>query len=494
VAITHVASAIPTGNPTTSHTITIPTVAVGDLLLYAATNRDATTVPTVSDNNGDGVPWNNKTTATSKGTLWWKRATANISGKTLSASGFTGSSSGVLEALTGVTTVGSPFSAYTHEDNISGNETHGQITPHINGCWVGLSTHNVDNDNAVTNSATTSPGALTEGNEKTSSGGSDCATSLKGLVQATAGATGSATWTQTDGVTVSQLFAIMPPDETAVTAAAPSFSGGTVAVSDSTPVAAAGPSFGGGTITVADAEITAVTAAALAFSGNAVTVADATPVTAATLAFSGNAVTVSDSVPIAAADLTFTGGTVTVDDSAGADETEVTAAALELAGQSVTVADSTPVTAAATAFSGGAVTVADSLPVTAADLTLAGGTVTVDDVATSSTSLHGRSVRRYNRRARRYAELIKLYPGLKALIDNTPSDDVEAVVARALAEAAAAQRDDEVEALPNMAKLSRKLAIVKAQNEAIVSHATARVETHRKRLADDDDAIALLVA
>jgi hypothetical protein len=125
---------------------------------------------------------------------------------------------------------------------------------------------------------------------------------------------------------------------------------------------------------------------------------------------------------------------------------------------------------------------------------LAGGTVTVDDVATSSTSLHGRSVRRYNRRDRRYAELIKLYPGLKALIDNTPSDDVEAVVARALAEAAAARRDDEVEALPNMAKLSRNLAIVKAQNEAIVSHATARVETHRKRLADDDDAIALLVA
>jgi hypothetical protein len=315
VAITHVASAVPSGNPTTSHSITIPTVAVGDLLLYAATNRDSTTAPSVSDNNGDGVSWNNKTTATSKGTLWWKRATANISGKTLSASGFTGSSSGVLEALTGVTTVGSPFSAYTHEDNISGNETHGQITPHLNGCWVGLATHNVDNDNAVTNSATTSPGALTEGNEKQSTGGSDCATSLKGLVQATAGATGSATWTQTDGVTVSQLFAIMPPDETAVTAAAPAFSGNTVTVSDSTPVTAAAPAFSGGTVTIDDAEVTGVTAAAPAFSGLTVTVSDSTPVSAAAPAFSGGSVAVSDSMPVTAAVLAFSGNSITVGDT-----------------------------------------------------------------------------------------------------------------------------------------------------------------------------------
>lgn len=253
MAITFVNSAVPTGNPTTSFTITIPTVQTGDLLIFACTNRDATTTPSVADN--DSGNWVRKTSGSSKGGLWYRYATSATSGKTLTAGGttaFTGSCTGVLVVLRGAVTSGDPFDKYTLEDNASGNETHAGITPDFDGCWIGLAVHNDSNDNSVTNSATTSPGSLTEGNEKLSTGGSDCATSLRGLVQATKGATGNATWSQTDGTTVSQLFAVKPPDTVTVSAAAPSFSGRTVAVNDTEVVSKASPSFSGRTVTDAD--------------------------------------------------------------------------------------------------------------------------------------------------------------------------------------------------------------------------------------------------
>jgi hypothetical protein len=280
VAITQVSTAVPAGNPTTSFTITVPTVTTGDLLIVACTNRDATTTPSMVDN--DSGTWLRKTSGASKGGLWYRYATAATSGKTITAGGttaFTGSTSGVLVVLRGTVTAGDPFDQYTLEDNISGNETHASITPAYNGCWIGLAVHNVGNDNAVTNSATTSPGTLTEGTEKQSTGGSDCATSLRGLVHATAGATGAATWTQTDGVTVSQLFAVKPPDTNAVTAAAPSFSGRTVTIGEAVPVSAAAPAFTGGTVTIADGDQVTVSAAALAFTGGTVTIGDLTAAT-----------------------------------------------------------------------------------------------------------------------------------------------------------------------------------------------------------------------
>jgi hypothetical protein len=210
VAISFVGSAVPGGNPTTSFTITIPTVSVGDLLILATTNRDADAAPTVTDNDTGGNTWTEKSSVAGCGRLFYKFATSGTSAKTITASGFTGSCSGVLVVLRGTKASGDPFNQYSHEANASANETHAAITPTVNGCWVGLAVHNDANDNAVTASACTSPGSLTEGNEKLSTGGSDCGCSLKGLVQATAGSTGAFTWAQTDGATVSQAFAVEP--------------------------------------------------------------------------------------------------------------------------------------------------------------------------------------------------------------------------------------------------------------------------------------------
>lgn len=210
MAISFVASAVPAGNPTTSYNITIPTVAVNDLLILATTNRDADTAPTVIDNDTGGETWTEKSSVAGCGRLFYKRATSATSAKAISASGFTGSCSGVLIVLRGAKSSGDPFHQYTHEPNASGDETHAGFTTTIDGCWIGLAVHNDGNDNLVTNSACTSPGSLTEGGEKQSVGGSDCSCSVRGLVQATAGATGDFTWAQTNGATVSQAFAVEP--------------------------------------------------------------------------------------------------------------------------------------------------------------------------------------------------------------------------------------------------------------------------------------------
>lgn len=225
MTITFVNSAIPTANPTTSYTITIPTVQVGDLLILANTNRDADTAPSVTDNDTGGETWTQKSSTAGCGRLFYKRATSATSAKTITASGQTGSCSGVLVVLRGATLGGDPFNQYTHEANASGNETHAGFTPTVDGCWIGLAVHNDANDNAVTNSACTSPGSLTEGNEKLSTGGSDCGCSLRGLVQSTAGATGSFTWSQTDGATVSQAFAVEPAKALVADAGSFSFTG-----------------------------------------------------------------------------------------------------------------------------------------------------------------------------------------------------------------------------------------------------------------------------
>jgi hypothetical protein len=218
--VTFVTSALTVAaNPTTTFAITIPTVATGDLLIVACTNRDATTTPSMVDN--DGGTWTRKTSATSKGGLWYRYATSATSAKTITAGGttaFTGSCSGVLIVLRGTPGIGDPFEQYTLEDNLTTDKTHGQITTVADGCWVGLAVSVVTNDDAVTNSATTSPGSLTEGNEKLSTGGLDCGTSIKGLAKATAGATGNATWTQASATTVSQLFAVRPSSAGSATA------------------------------------------------------------------------------------------------------------------------------------------------------------------------------------------------------------------------------------------------------------------------------------
>lgn len=219
MTISFVGSAVPAGNPTTSFTIAIPAVQPGDLLVLACTNRDATAAPVVTDNDIGGYTWVRKSTEVSKGSLWYRRATDVTSAKTITANGFTGSASGVLVAARGAARSGDPFNAYSLEENIAGNEAHAGLITDIDGCAVVLSVHNVANDNPVTASAASILGSLAQGAESLSTGGLDCATSLRGAIQSAAGDTGAFSWAQVDGITTSIAFAIKPESASTVSVA-----------------------------------------------------------------------------------------------------------------------------------------------------------------------------------------------------------------------------------------------------------------------------------
>src|SRR5688500_3037480 len=122
MAITYIGSAVPGGNPTTSFTITIPTVQVGDLLILSVQHR-ATTAPTVTDNDTGGNTWTRKTTQTVDHTIWYKRATSATSAKTITAGSLSNSGAGVLVVLRGAVASGDPFHQHTVESNLAADES-----------------------------------------------------------------------------------------------------------------------------------------------------------------------------------------------------------------------------------------------------------------------------------------------------------------------------------------------------------------------------------
>jgi hypothetical protein len=205
-----------TTNPTTSCATTIPTVQVNDLLVLYVTNGGATAAPTVTDN--DSGTWTKKTaSATVKGTLWWRRATAATSAKSVTAAGLTNSSSSTLFVIRGAITSGDPFHQYSEEENIAGNETHAGITTTVAGCYVGFGIANgaSNGDSAgVATVAGATIGSLSNFQNAVSTGGVDCANSQAGVAQAAAGATGAITWAQADLATSSALYAITPQPAT----------------------------------------------------------------------------------------------------------------------------------------------------------------------------------------------------------------------------------------------------------------------------------------
>jgi hypothetical protein len=211
VAARFISSAAHTGNPTTSCAITIPTVLVGDLLVAYFTNGGATTAPTVTDD--DSGTWTKKTSATVKGTLWYRYATSATSAKVVTAAGMTNSSSGTLFVIRGGVLSGDPFHQYSEEENIAGNETHAGITTTIAGCYIGFGIANGASNGDSAGVATVSGatiGAFANSRTATSTGGVDSANDQWGVAQAAAGATGAVTWAQADLATSSALYAVTP--------------------------------------------------------------------------------------------------------------------------------------------------------------------------------------------------------------------------------------------------------------------------------------------
>jgi len=197
---------------TTSATVNIPAgVASDDLLFLLITSRDATgTAPTVTDNDTGGNTWAKiANDSNNKGTLWWKRATSGTASKAISISGAVGSVASTLTVYERGDTGATPYTDIAVESNASADETHAGFTPSNAGSMICLGVCNTGNDNACSAETCTDPGTLTEQQELLNTGGSDCASMQASAIQlAGPTATGNFTWSQTNGTTISIVWAI----------------------------------------------------------------------------------------------------------------------------------------------------------------------------------------------------------------------------------------------------------------------------------------------
>ncbi len=199
---------------TTSGTITVPTVYAGEDLYVLAVSRDhtvGTNKYTCTDNDTEGNTWTEKVISSDrKSTLFWKKATSGTSAKTITISGTVGSVASGLSVFAGAAS-GDPTTNIVIEENISGNEAHATFTPDFDDSFVCLGITNDANDNAVTNGAAATLGALTSQWARLNTGGSDCAATIWGKAQVgTKTATGGFTWSQSNGTTYSVSWAIKP--------------------------------------------------------------------------------------------------------------------------------------------------------------------------------------------------------------------------------------------------------------------------------------------
>ncbi len=261
------------GNQTTGFTLTVPAgVIVNDIVVIGITNRDATTNPTCTDNEGAGT-WTRITTvnANTNGSIsiWWKRASANTNGKTVTVGSCTGSASGALGYYRGASLAASPFGTAVPEANASADVSQAGVTTARDGSMVIHLVGCTSNDtlNPGNRSATT-PSTITEDAEGVSAGGSDCSLSFASDLRTAAGATGTISWTQAGGNGTGASLAIeLLPAWTAMTASSGAFA------------------FGGTAATLLYKHKVAADSGSFAFTGTAATLRKAYPMTASSGAF-----------------------------------------------------------------------------------------------------------------------------------------------------------------------------------------------------------------
>lgn len=93
MAISHIETTLPAGNPTTSFTVTISASTLTNDLLFLTVIHKATTNPTVTDNDTGGNTWvllEAINDGTRSYTVWWKRATSGTASKTVTVGSLTG--------------------------------------------------------------------------------------------------------------------------------------------------------------------------------------------------------------------------------------------------------------------------------------------------------------------------------------------------------------------------------------------------------------------
>jgi hypothetical protein len=193
MAVGHVASIAGTGNTTTSVTLVIPAIClVNHIVIASFTNGAATADPTVADNEGAGT-WTkllSGNNGTSNLSVWWKRASVNTAGKTITGSGFTGSCTGGASVYSDCVVTGNPYGGETYESNASAEEGHASITPTIDSSMVCLTVGGAP-DTTISGQGATSPAVLVERTEHLSTGGADSFVTHASEVQTAHGATGA---------------------------------------------------------------------------------------------------------------------------------------------------------------------------------------------------------------------------------------------------------------------------------------------------------------
>jgi hypothetical protein len=213
MAIEHVQSVAGSTTATTSDAIVIPTVEPDDLLLLFCTNKGATTVPSVTDDDTDGNAWARADgSGTNGATVWFKRATVDTSGKTVTASGFTTACACGLSVYRGLDSPDLPIENLTVVSQGSGVETLAGFTPTREGSLVSLAVFNRNVATSVGSPTTTNPGALDERFDVINSTvGQTCCVEHASKVQTVLGPTGNFTWTQTNSGHITIVFDLMPP-------------------------------------------------------------------------------------------------------------------------------------------------------------------------------------------------------------------------------------------------------------------------------------------
>lgn len=194
--IVHVTSVISADNLTTGGTLVIPAVQAGDMLLASFANKGANAAPTVVDDDVGGNSWVRVDGSGANGaSVWFKRATANTSGKTITWSGMTTGTSGALSVYRGVKPEPGSFENVSVVNNQpSGTETIPGFTPSTDGSMICLFiTHkgaNINNNNYTA----TNPTALLERFD-TNNTAQPCGVAHASELQTLRGNTGAISWT-----------------------------------------------------------------------------------------------------------------------------------------------------------------------------------------------------------------------------------------------------------------------------------------------------------
>lgn len=202
-------------DPTTTFTVTIPASVQADddlyLTVYSDNHGSGSAYPTVVDDDAGGNTWTRKgeTAANRRCTLWHKKATADTASKTVTVDGCLSSCAGGLAAYSGALAA-DPMTNFSGSQNTSGTESVTGFTPDVADSFICMSIANAGIA-TVSNTACTDPGTLTERYEKSGVGGSDCGSAHASAVQSGGPtATGNFTWSQSDDVTHTMVWAIKP--------------------------------------------------------------------------------------------------------------------------------------------------------------------------------------------------------------------------------------------------------------------------------------------